>query len=1305
MGTVPVGTEGDRLELRIRASSENQLPIERVFHLEILNQAPNPEIYINEFLAANRTGISDQSGVRRDWIEIYNPGPDSIQLSNYALSDDPRWLSKWVFPNVTLPSNRYQLVFASGADESNPAPPSELHANFRLNADGEFLALSKLSGSVLQEFSPRYPEQLPDVSFGRHTNQQQVYFPRPTPKAANSTITTKGKVPLPRFSHKRGFYSQAILLRLAPQLSGASIRYTIDGTLPTESIGMRYQNPINIATTTILKVISFHPGFLPSAVETHSYIFPDSVARQPSNPEGYPSDWGTDNEVPGRTVVSDYEMDPRVVDAAQEGFTVPDALEDIPTLSISMPVSDLFGSRGIYTHPLSRGDAWERDCSLEWMDPSGTDGFQVNSQIEMHGNSSRRPWRMQKHSFRLTFLSRLGTGKLNFPLFKDSPVKRFNKLILRACFTDSWGLVSWAPNRYRPNDSQYIRDIWMKESMAAMGHSSSHGDWVHLYLNGLYWGIYNITERLDEDFFADHLGGQPEDWEIAANFSGSSPGWSRLLSELRSLSADDDLVNIEKILDVDNFIDYFLLHFYADAEDWPHQNGYAARNRSAEEPFRFYVWDQEIALDNHRMQRYSSGASGKPGEMFQRLRRNDVFRRRFADRVQHHLFERGGLRLKDAQERYLQIANRIDKAIVAESARWGDTQASTPYGNRVQQPSRANNVDDLQYPPAPHAPDIYFTREDSWLIERDNVINHYLPAIYDPSHNNSLINELRANRLYPNIAPPLFTPGGGSATAFEIQLNSPAGGEIYFTLNGTDPLRSQTVTTEAHSLLAPREPAYILIATSPTPGREWIQPDYNHVGWPSGPIGIGYETTPAEYVPWIQSNVGAMHDLAPSVYIRIPFNVSASDLEKRATLTLQMQYDDGFVAFLNGTQVAEANAPSSLSWNSTATSSHSDSEAVIPENFDLTQHKALLKPGENLLAIQGLNTTVNSTDLLIRPQLILREQSSDGSEGSGRGMLYTAPITLTKPTQLSARAFHNNEWSPLATATYFVGSPAARGNLVISEIYYHPDGSPDSEFIRLQNIHPSHALDLSGVSVTRGVQFVFPRPQSLGPRESAVLVRSRDQFKTTFGDQISILGEYAGALNNGGESIEIQDANGNMIAFVTYGDSHPWPSTADGQGKSLALRTPFQAPATTSADHWTAQTPLEPLPSANPPTTRPTNPTEDLDQDGLTALLEYALGSSDSDPKSGAELIRYRIDTFPQDASKQSHFVIQHHVNPVADDTTITPQLSNKLGPSQWSNHGFIEFDAEGAEPNWKSYRTAQPIHPESSAFIRLSVE
>ncbi len=146
------------------------------------------------------------------------------------------------------------------------------------------------------------------------------------------------------------------------------------------------------------------------------------------------------------------------------------------------------------------------------------------------------------------------------------------------------------------------------------------------------------------------------------------------------------------------------------------------------------------------------------GTLFQKLCISAEFRLLFADRVYTHCLNNGALSLAAAQERYRRIASWIDKAIVAESARWGDVKMTTPYGSTLQQPSPLTDINHIMYPPVPHGPNYYFTREDSWVVERDNVINNYLPAIHNLANSYALIRLLRTKGLYP----------GNSCTSVEV---------------------------------------------------------------------------------------------------------------------------------------------------------------------------------------------------------------------------------------------------------------------------------------------------------------------------------------------------------------------------------------------------------------------------------------------------------------------------------------------------------------------------------------------------------
>lgn len=637
-------------------------------------------------------------------------------------------------------------------------------------ADGDFLLDATLEG-----LGP--PSQVP------------VFYNVPTPGAANGP-GYPGVAGDTKFTVDRGFYTDTLTTAISCATPGATIRYTLNGSAPTAGSGTVYTDPITISSTTSLRAAAFFPGFIPSSTDTQTYIFPAQTVTQPANPAGWPANWGTDSEA-GGTVPANYKMDPRVAGGTIESYSVLEALKDIPTMSLALPPADFLGAKGIYQNPKSTGAAWQRGCSLEFMDPKKLEtSFSENCVVEIHGNSSRRPFRVQKHSFRISFQGNVGSSKLEYPLFPGSKVTEFNKLVLRACFTDSWCLVSWDAARYRPDDVTYIRDVWMKRSHEAMGYLAPDSRFVHLYINGLYWGIYNVSERIDEKYVASHEGGREADWEVVPDFTDANPSpaspWKLMFNAANAgLSSPAAYANIRKWLDPVAFADYYLLHQYGEAEDWPHHNGYAYISKT--DPagrFQWITWDQEIALNNHSVDRVSSGAPNTttdrtPGRLLEKLRANADFRLLFADRAHKLLHHGGPLDIAPSQDRWMTIAGWIDKAIVAESARWGDTAEETPYGNTS-----------TSRPGIPLKP--YYNREADWLPTITNrpvygVRDIWIPGLHNTSNSYATVRRLQSAGLYPSTEPPDLAPFGTNSTAPVVVTVSGAGGTIYYTLDGTDP--------------------------------------------------------------------------------------------------------------------------------------------------------------------------------------------------------------------------------------------------------------------------------------------------------------------------------------------------------------------------------------------------------------------------------------------------------------------------------------------------------------------------------------
>jgi hypothetical protein len=214
---------------------------------------------------------------------------------------------------------------------------------------------------------------------------------------------------------------------------------------------------------------------------------------------------------------------------------------------------------------------------------------------------------------------------------------------------------------------------------------------------------------------------------------------------------------------------------------------------------------------------------------------------------------------------------------------------------------------------------------------------------------------------------------------------------------------------------------------------------FNDAAWTSGQRGIGYDTAP-DYLPFIGIDVGAtMRNVNGSVFIRIPFNVASTNQLNH--MLLRMRFDDGFTAFLNGQAIAAANAPGSLSWNSLATAGNADTAAVQFRDFDVSAFVGALRPGENILAIQGLNVTLESSDFLIDAELVVAQRRVVG--GLPTAFVYTGPIPLSARTLIKARVLNGTEWSALHETTYVVPGP----DLLISELQYHPSNPSDAELL------------------------------------------------------------------------------------------------------------------------------------------------------------------------------------------------------------------------------------------------------------------
>ncbi len=561
------------------------------------------------------------------------------------------------------------------------------------------------------------------------------------------------------FSHSRNFYHAPFTLQLTANKPDAKIFYTIDCSRPTSKNGLLYQSPVIIEHSTVLKAIALSENDS-SEVITQTFIFPDELARQGKTPEGFPLVWGGFS-----SIQADYEMDPAILNDPAYKNETGEALQSIPVVSLSMNVDDWFNPQtGLYVGYPNSDVSREKAVTAEFLFPEPNRDFAVECGVQNQGGTSIVNWKVPKQSMRLLFKEMYGPKKLKQQIFPDSDIKSINTLVL-----DGF-LYSWVHpfDDVQRKTTLFFRDQLASDMQNKMGWNSFHGIYVHLFINGLYWGLYDLHERPDEEFLAEYLHAGPEDFDIIKHnpntvVSGSNVFYNEMLSFARKgLTTAESLGKMKRYLDIPAFIDYMILNFYLGNYDWAHQNYYAAYNRITKTGFRFYTWDAEHVMrySDVNYNNINKNDKGGPTEIHTLLKSNAEYRMMFADAVYRHFFNGGMLSPESFRESFLYRTNEIDKAVMLESARWGDFLKTTT--------------------------NVTYTRNDHWLPEVNKVISEYIPLRRD-----IVLNQLiYAGGLFPSIMPPEYSVSeipGKNRAAVELRNTNMVGGIIYYTIDGSDP--------------------------------------------------------------------------------------------------------------------------------------------------------------------------------------------------------------------------------------------------------------------------------------------------------------------------------------------------------------------------------------------------------------------------------------------------------------------------------------------------------------------------------------
>ncbi len=1043
---------------------------------------------------------------------------------------------------------------------------------------------------------PADPEMLlsAELLWSKAGGDMAFYFPKPTPGRANGADAKDGPTPKVAFSEPHGYKTAAFTLSLScPDQPDATIYYTLDGTAPTVK-KTRYTGPITISRTTVVRAAVPNADSILQMDASATYLFLNDIITQSGVPSGFPSS----GSVNGQAFI--YGMRSEVVNNATyrpkllAGFT-----NSIATLSLVIDPANLFNaSTGIYVNANNNGRAWERTTMLELINPTNTAAeFSVPSGIRIRGAYSRGS-SYPKHSFRFFFRNEYGMSKLKFKLFDDEGADSFDKVDLRTAQNYSWANGS--------GNFTFIEECFSRDSQRDLGQSYHRSRYYNLFINGIYWGVYQTEERTCGEFGETYFGGNAEDydvvrtsqpgyvtgivegnetgwknfWDISVN-QGYGSGYPNNYNLVRGLKPDgtpDPTLPI--YLNATNVAAYMLTAHYASDADSPSASGSDKANNNAQLWNRyngtnvlggitttgwiFHRHDAEHSLGTsdgvsaNNLNRGTEAAHANmklyknfnAAELHYKLLGNAEYKMLVADFMFRHCVKEGGaMTAPEARKRFEKRMAELDDAVVCESARWGYGKSSSYVYSQ------------------------WISACNSRLSFIENRLSY-------------LIQYYQGKGWYPTIqAPRVCEPNGAHvldgkifAAGDALYLSKPSTGTIYYTLDGTDP-RAVGGAVKAGALTftgtAPgltyrsafaKKSAWQYYDRGSQPaadssGRVWYAKDYATTSsWGSGNGILGFngstatETIGTQLYKFI--NHASSGTQVYAYYFRKTFTLPAAAADS-TSIRINILYDDCYAIYINGTEVDRLY----LAKNATY-STFSDSGTAHKEEISrtVTIPAGLLREGANTIAVEVHQNQNASSDIYFDHGLHYATYSG----GTGAIEVPAAGARIRARIRTSA-----GEWSPLESVdipntTAPEASALARGLRVAEVMSASADedasgnAGDGSEFIVLTNLLADASLNLAGVQLTctktgndaPSLSLELPEGLALAPHAALTLTKAAywPSAKITNGKVDLLLFDSAGST--------IQTAHVETSWFA---------SACDGTGASF-LALAFGDTVTTEAD-------------------------------------------------------------------------------------------------------------------------------------------
>ena len=557
------------------------------------------DLRINEILACNTHAVMrpDRSGFE-DWIEIYNAGSRAVDLGGLFLTDDASDPRKWEIPfGLVVPSRQFLLLWADGRSDG-------VHASFRLDRDGEHLGLYRADGAAID--TVRFREQLCDISYGRYPDGGASWFhtAQVTPGEPNAAAGRAESVRshAPMFSPTGGRYSgpRRVELSSGPE---ATIFFSLDGSIPSER-SHAYRGPIDLAESGVVRAFAMEPDRLPSAIISHTYILNDPT------------------ELPVVAIATNpaFLFDEEIGIAT--GICVGNELTADPP----------FDPRANFWHE------WERPVSLEYYEPDGSPGFRLDAGIRIFGGAFGR--QIPQKAFTVFARNKYGTSEIEYPLFSSRPdANRFRRFLLRASSNDY--------------NQTFFRDaLFNTLTIGQMDIDYQAYEPVVVYINGTFWGIYNIREKTNQYYAESNYGIDADEVDLLEGpghvATGSADHYEDLVQfvQTHDLARSSNYAHVREQMDVTEYMNYFITQLFVRNHDWLHQNIKFWRPQGGTGRWRWLLYDTDWGFGGEVRQgpgQYRSNSihwatqQGHASVLFNALLTSPAFVNEFAQRFATHL--------------------------------------------------------------------------------------------------------------------------------------------------------------------------------------------------------------------------------------------------------------------------------------------------------------------------------------------------------------------------------------------------------------------------------------------------------------------------------------------------------------------------------------------------------------------------------------------------------------------------------------------------------------------------------------------